>query len=61
MPHVEVGLADGTKLVIEDGDEEGILNTIVNQRPAVALNTRTGVYRVLPEQVVYVRYLPQAD
>ena len=62
MADVEVGLADGTKLIIENADEDGVLQRLAQRSGpigAASLNTRDGTYRVMPEQVVYVRYLPE--
>ena len=55
---VEVALADGTKLVVEDASEDDVLGAIARAAPAAAaLSTREGTYRVFPSQVVYVRYV----
>jgi hypothetical protein len=63
MADVEVGLADGTKLIVENATEDDVLAKLASRRSGalgdVALDARGGAYHVIPEQVVYVRYLPQ--
>ncbi len=57
---VEIGLADGTKLVIENASEDEVLQRLAQRSGpigAATLEARGGTFRVLPEHVVYVRYV----
>jgi hypothetical protein len=63
-PVVEVGLADGTKLIIENASEDEVLQRLAQRSDpigAAALDTQNGTYHVLPENVVYVRYVSEDD
>lgn len=55
MP-VEIGLSDGTKLVLADphATEDAVLDS-VHTAKTIGLRTTDGIYRVLPQHVVYVR------
>jgi hypothetical protein len=58
VSHVEVGLTDGTKLVVENASEDDVLQQLSRlSGPAgvAALNAREGMYRIFEGQVVYVR------
>jgi hypothetical protein len=58
VAHVEVGLTDGTKLIVENASEDDVLQQLSRlSGPAgvAALNTRGGMYRIFEGQVVYVR------
>ena len=57
VSYVEVGLVDGTKLIVENAPEDDVLQQLSRlSGPGVAmLNTRDGVYRIFEGQVVYVR------
>jgi hypothetical protein len=61
---VEVGLADGTQLIIENASEDDVLQSLAQRSGpigAAALNTRGGTYLVLPEHVVYLRSISEND
>jgi hypothetical protein len=57
VAHVEVGLTDGTKLIVENATEEEVLANLSRlSGPGVAaLNTRDGTYRIFAGHVIYVR------
>ena len=59
---VEVGLSDGTKLIVENASEDDVLQRLAQRSGpigAASLDTQGGTYRVLPEHVVYVRYVSE--
>jgi hypothetical protein len=61
---VEVALADGTKLIIDNASEDDVLQNLERRTGPfgpTALNARDGTYRVLPEHVVYVRSVSEDD
>ena len=61
---VEVGLSDGTKLLIENASEDEVLQRLAQQSGPLgdaSIDAQDGTYRVLPEHVVYVRYVPAAN
>jgi hypothetical protein len=61
---VEVGLADGTKLIIEKASVDDVLQSFARETGPlgqVALNARGGEYHVLPAHVVYVRSVSEEN
>lgn len=60
---VEIGLADGTKLIVENATEDEVMQSIAQMSGPIGAATvvaREGTYRVLPEHVVYVRSVSES-
>lgn len=55
VSYVEVGLTDGTKLIVENAPEDDVLKQLTSGADVAFLNTRDGTYRIFEGQVVYVR------